>query len=70
MASNSFPITDLSTDNSPAGIGNRVARTVLDYFYNDGGNHFGNETSSDGTPYGDRTNYGTCAPLAVTDSKF
>jgi hypothetical protein len=46
-------------DNSAAGIGNRVARKVLDYFANDGANSYNNDTSSDGTFYGDRTNYCT-----------
>jgi hypothetical protein len=45
---------DLAT---PVGIGNHVARVLLDYRYRDGANQLGDEQGSDGQPYSDYTMY-------------
>jgi hypothetical protein len=42
---------------TPQGIGNRVARAVLEYRHRDGANQLGDEPGSDGTPYSDTTGY-------------
>ena len=41
----------------PAGIGNLVAKVLLEWRRDDGANQHGDEPGSDGTPYGDYTMY-------------
>ncbi|MDT0645589.1 vanadium-dependent haloperoxidase [Zunongwangia sp. F260] len=43
--------------NTPAGIGNLAARTVMERRMSDGSNQFGEVEGSDGTPYSDYTGY-------------
>ncbi len=51
--------TDPST---PAGVGNLVARVLLDYRRHDGANQHGDEAGSDGSPYSDYTMYSPVNP--------
>ena len=49
---------------SPIGIGNYVARKLLEYRYRDGANQLGDEQGSNGQPYSDYTMY---RPVNPTD---
>ena len=49
---------------TPQGIGNRVARILLEYRHRDGANQLGDEQGSDGQPYSDYTMY---RPVNPTD---
>ncbi len=49
---------------TPAGIGNHVARALLEYRYRDGANQLGDEQGSNGQPYSDYTMY---RPVNPTD---
>ncbi len=51
------PDNDTEDMSTPAGIGNTVAREVLDYRYGDGANQLGDEIGSSGVPYSDYTMY-------------
>lgn len=51
---------DLST---PVGIGNHVARILLQYRYRDGANQLGDEKGSSGKPYSDYTMYRPVNPV-------
>lgn len=42
---------------TPAGVGNKVAKALIDYRKNDGANQYGNERGGDGKPYSDYTYY-------------
>jgi hypothetical protein len=49
---------DISEDlTTPQGIGNHVARVLLDYRHQDGANQLGDEQGSNGHPYSDYTMY-------------
>lgn len=51
---------DLTT---PSGIGNYVARTLIEYRYRDGANQLGDEQGSNGKPYSDYTMYRVVNPV-------
>jgi hypothetical protein len=49
---------DISTDlSTPQGVGNIVAKALLDYRHHDGANQLGDEPGSNGKPYSDWTYY-------------
>ncbi|MEM9942598.1 MAG: vanadium-dependent haloperoxidase [Planctomycetota bacterium] len=50
--------------NTPQGIGNHVARVLLEYRHRDGANQLGDEQGSNGQPYSDYTMY---RPVNPTD---
>lgn len=59
-----FDLKDESTDlDTPEGLGNRVARTVLEARYHDGANQLGDEVGSNGKPYSDYTYYQPANPI-------
>lgn len=63
-----FDPNDRSEDiATPVGIGNLVARTLLEYRHRDGANQFGDEQGSDGDPYSDYTMY---RPVNPSDKVF
>ena len=51
---------DLTT---PRGIGNHVARVLIEYRHRDGANQLGDEQGSSGEPYSDYTMYRTVNPI-------
>jgi hypothetical protein len=60
---------DASTDTAtPQGIGNTVAKALIEYRRNDGANQLGDEPGGDGKPYSDYTGYAPKnAPGKVVD---
>ncbi len=53
-----FDPSDTSEDlSTPVGVGNYVARTIVEYRYRDGANQLGDEQGSNGDPYSDYTMY-------------
>ncbi len=64
MSKMGFDPKDMSEDlTTPVGIGNHVARILLDYRYRDGANQRGDEQGSDGTAYSDYTMYSPVNPV-------
>ena len=60
-----FDPENMSEDlGTPVGIGNHVARTLIEYRHRDGANQLGDEAGSDGKPYSDYTMY---RPVNPTD---
>lgn len=67
MTSLGYDFTNTSTDTSTAiGIGNVVAKSLLDFRHNDGSNQLGNLTPS-GIPYADYTGYQPVNSLDVVN---
>ena len=65
MKSMGYDPNDQSEDlSTPQGIGNHVARVLLEYRYRDGANQLGDEQGSSGQPYSDYTMY---RPVNPTD---
>ncbi|MCP4461919.1 MAG: vanadium-dependent haloperoxidase [Planctomycetaceae bacterium] len=58
MKQKGFNPQDLSEDlTTPIGIGNHVARVLIEFRHQDGANQLGNEQGSNGEPYSDYTMY-------------
>lgn len=64
MKQKGYDPDDRSEDlTSPIGIGNHVARVLIEYRHQDGANQLGNEQGSNGQPYSDYTMYSPVNPV-------